>query len=291
MRILFVLALILVNNYCYGQDLIVTKNNDSINCQIVEEKGSYLIYKTKIDGLVQQNSIKLDFVLNTEHNYYIYNPKQTIKKKSEDKSNSIYYLLFGISNSSLTDYAVESGNIEINALNKTLSNAISFNTEIEFCLKEKFGIGLRYEYYKSRAQDDDILLLVNGVNYHFYVKEELRLHTLSPKINFKTSLINNKNHITFSAMYDYNFYFDDAFLKEENFTYIINSKVKSRKSGFGFSAGYEYHILPSVKIGLITSYKFCTIDAVIVNDELVSLSGGNEININRLSFGMYVGFR
>ncbi len=291
MKLIFTIMLVTISSYCLSQDLIVTSNNDSINCQITEKRGSFLVYKIKVDGEYQSRAIKEDLILKTETNFYNNNP-YLIKK--ENQKSSIYpycFLNFGINRSWLTDYAQETNDAELDALYNKLSKNFSFSPEIELWLNNKIGLGMKYEYYYSKAEDNDMIFVNGPYTYHYEVKDEINIHTISPKLNFRTPLKNDNNYLCFSVMYDYNLFNELISITDKSSNVKGSSELKGKKSGFGFSAAYEHHLSKNIKLGFLSSYKFCSIDKVEVDDVEVELSGANKINLNRLNFGFYIGFR
>lgn len=292
MKKLILILFIFICNNTFSQDLIVTNNNDSINCKIIERKGSFIIYKIKIGDEFQTRSVKEEFVLNTAPQFYVINPSLVKQEKvalNTDFKNE-FYLTFEINRSSLNEFAKNTGDAKIDAINDNLSSAISFSPIIEIWLSKKIGIGLKYEYYKSTAQDDNFPLYYGSFPVYYRLNEEITIHTLSPKLNFRTPIQKDKSYLVFSAMYNYNFYNDILLFTDKNYPSQITAELSTKKSGFGFSAGFEYHTLENIKIGFITGYSFCLLDEIYLNATQIQLTAANKINLNRINLGLFIGF-
>lgn len=295
MKKILLILIILISRNSFAQDLIVTNNNDSINCLILEKKGSFLIYKKKIGNTYQFGSIKQEFVSKTELQFYNVNP--ALIKQSIDPNTQIFkpefFLTFEVNKSTLINYVVKSSNKTSDSINAVLAKSVSFSPAFEYWLSKKVGIGVKYEFYNSKASEDRYPVYLNSSSFpptYFELEEEIFIHTISPKLIFRTPVFNEKNYIFFHVMYNYNFYKDLILYTEKISKQDYSTETRSKKSGFGFSAGYEYHATKNLKFGFISSYQFCEIDNIFVNGKEIELTAANKLNLNRFNLGLIVGF-
>lgn len=291
-KIIIILLFILFAEQSKSQDLIVTNNNDSINCQIVEKKGSFTIYRIRVDGAVQSRALKDEFILKTEVGYYLNKPnneKYIIANQKETKK--IFMFNVGINKSSLLEYYNGSGPTQLDAYYTDLTNTASFNAEVEALLSNKFSLGLRYELYKSDAEYKDLPVPGPSNTYLFDLDEDLIIHTISPKFSFRKNVFDEKNLIVLSAMYDYNLYNNIFTIEESGSSYSATGDISGKSSGVSFAASYERVISNDFRVGLTGMYKMCTVKKVEINGVEQSLVGSNQINLNRLNIGLYISFR
>lgn len=294
-KLILFLLLIITAQLSKSQDLIVTTNNDSLNCQIVEKKGAFVIYKIKVDGTYQSRAVKNEFVLKTEVGYFLINNtnKSNLGKVEKIKKyNEGIFMVIGFNKSQLLNiYDYANTPSELKDYAKDLSNSISFNLEAEGYISKKFTLGLRYELYKSDAQKNNFATPGPSNTYYFDLEEDMIIHSISPKLSFKNSINGDNNIIAISGMIDYNI-FNNVFSVEEDVSGITSSgDITGQKIGLSFGASFERVINNNLKVGITGLYKTCSISEVKINGVEETLSGKSQININRLNIGLYLVFR
>lgn len=297
MKKLIVIILFLFGaELCKSQDLILTTNNDSLNCQIIEKKGSFLIYKIKVEDAYQSRAVKEEFVLKYEVGYYLKNNKNnasgnSAKSEKVKNFNEGVFMVIGFNRSQLLELYANGTPSELKDYANDLMNSISFNAEVDAFISKKFSLGLRYELYKSDASKNNLATAGPSNTYYFDLEEDLVIHTISPKLNFRTTFIDEKNPIILSAMVDYNILNNLFSIEEDGGSYKASGDMKGQKIGLSIAASYERVINNDLKIGFTTMFKTCSLDKVKINGVDQTLVGNNQLNINRLNIGVFLAFR
>jgi len=292
MKKILLILILLISKGIYAQDLIVTKTNDSVNCKVVSQQGSFTLYKVLTANGPQSRAISNKDVVKIEYNFYSsipvqnpYNPRQAIAVKTPNETSFNFGLgytnlfkLFDVDDPDFVDYY------------KDLSNAVSFHAEIQTSLKNKFGLSLRYDYYKSTAEKNNYPFVYQSQTYYFDLKDEVSIHTFSPGLYYKYPIKNNKENIKLFTSYDYNF-FDNS--SEINTT---SYDLYGSKSGFSLGLGYEYFILKDIGLSLQLKYRACKLNKVTSvvgggSGTEFELFGFDRININRLTIGLNVSLK
>lgn len=293
-KLFLLLLLIAFAQLSKSQDLIVTTNNDSLNCQIIEKKGAFLIYKIIVDGAYQSRAVKDEFVLKTEVGYFLksQNSKQNIQVLKSKNPNEGVFLKIGFNKAQLLE--INDNNIpnDFKEYYKDLANSISVSAEIERIVTPRFAFGLNYELYIGNASMKNYGTPgPYGTTINFDFEEKLTIHTVSPKFSYRKNISGDNNLVVLSGMLDYNFFNNIFSVDESNGSYYASGDIKGRKFGLSIAGSYERIINNDLRVGVSCLFRASTLDKVKINGEEETLIGTNQININRLNFGLYLAFR
>lgn len=285
-KLLFILFIIF-SNHLLAQDLIVTTTNDSINCKIISEEGTFTLYKINTSGGQQSRAIKNTSVAKVNKNYFNVStanissaPKKPIKETSFNAGIG-YTMLF-------KTFDVDD-DPDFKEFYRDLSNAISFHAEIQHSFNEKIGLSIRYDYFKSSAEKNDYKFVYQFQTYIMDFQEEVSIHTLSPGLYYKIPLIDDMNIKLFGA-YDHNFYDDAAKINNTTFDVFGN------KSGLALGIGYENIINKNIGLSFQIKYRASKLNKITsVNGSgsgtEIELYGLDRININRLTLGLNISLK
>lgn len=283
-KLLFILFIIF-SNHLLAQDLIVTTTNDSINCKIISQEGSFTLYKINTSGGQQSRAIKNTSVSKVQQNFFSTyisstDPKKPLKETSFNAGIG-YTMLF-------KTFDVDD-DPDFKEFYRDLSNAISFHAEIQHSFNEKIGLSIRYDYFKSSAEKNDYKYVYQFQTYIMDIQEEVSLHTLSPGLYYKIPLIDDMNIKLFGA-YDHNFYDDAAKINNTTFDVFGN------KSGLALGIGYENIINKNIGLSFQIKYRASKLNKITsVNGSGsgtdIELYGLDRININRLTLGLNISLK
>lgn len=287
MKKIFLLILLFTSKFLFSQDLVVTQKNDSIECKVVSAQNSFTIYKTYVAGIQQSRAINNKDVLKIDYNYYLTHPskinrKVVIKSNKNPKTTSFNV---GLGYTGLFDlYREDPALPTYGEYLKELSNSFSLHAEIQQSLTQKFGLSFRYDFFKSKAQDNALQFNYQGSTYYFQIEDEVTIHTLSPGLYYKFPLVPELMNINTFAAFDYNFFDNPTLINN------VSYDVYGQKLGLSIGAAYEYIINESTAISIQFKYRTAKLDkATFVTNgqgKEEKLSGFDRININRFTIGL-----
>ncbi len=287
MKKLILILFVFISNNLFSQDLIITTTNDSINCKIISQEGTFTLYKINTASGQQSRAIKNTSVLKVQQNYFnlsITNINSIPKKPVKETSFNA-----GIGYTMLFKTFDADDDPDFKEFYRDLSNAISFHAEIQHSFNEKIGLSIRYDYFKSSAEMNDYKYVYQFQTYYMDILEEVSIHTLSPGLYYKIPLIDDMNIKLFGA-YDHNFYDDAVKINSTTFDVFGN------KSGLALGIGYENIISKNIGLSFQIKYRASKLNKVTsVNGSGsgtdIELYGLDRININRLTLGLNISLR
>lgn len=285
MKKLILILSILFSNHLFAQDLIVTTTNDSINCKVGQQQGSFTLYKINTPEGIQSRAINNNSILKVQYNFYTSNnkivpaPKKYINETSFNAGigYTMLFKLFDVDDIYFKDYYND------------LSNGINLHAEIQRSFNPKLGLSLRYDYFKSSAEKNNYTFVSQSQNITADIHEEVTIHTLSPGLYYKIPLVEDMKIKLFGS-YDHNFY-DDAVK--------INSTtldVFGNKSGLSLGIAYEKAINKNIDVSLQIKYRASKLNKITYvngsgNKTEIELYGFDRLNINRLTLGLNISLK
>ena len=277
-----ILFFLLFCKIAYAQDLIVTKNGDSINCKILERKGPILIFETTSGKLKTKKGVNTNAILKTEKNYYF------ITNDIDKESN--FVLNFGYNKSVLTKYYRET-NIDIyDKYFSKLTNGRTVHLDMTYWVFKRVGARLSYDnYYSTSSEDTMPMYNNNGVLVNYFLQEDLNIHSLSPGICYRTPIFSHKNNLILSASYEYNMFFNPYSIND------FNAEMQAKSSGVNFGASLERTINNHFNIGFNVKYRFSKIENIdfVYDGNFVNYIYDEEdkLNLNRYDVGIIIGIK
>lgn len=292
-KIYMLLLIVLISKVTQAQDLLVTTNGDSINCKIVDEKGSFVLYKILEGDSYVSRAINKQSISKSENGFYLRNPelaKNNSNSTSKKQKYSSTNFNIGYNRLKLLDFYSSSGMEVIDKYNESLANGMGFNLELKRWFTKRLGIDIRYDLYSSKALEYK-MPYTNPLGSTSYgpFSDKIKIHTFSPGFAFRTPIANENNYLIINTSFDYNLYIND-------FTYLgTPGKLKSKRYGYSFGMSYERVLNKNFAIGLNAKYRISSLNKVglYVNGDFdeIDLTEEQEISINRYSFGLYLGIR
>ena len=212
MKKLFIFSMLtLIFGQLSAQDLIVTKNGDSIQCQIVTIKHNNIYYHTEVtDGATLPKALPVSDVEKYMHNYF--RPQITDYHKWVFSINGGYSQRFA---------KTENGKYAEH--NKKLKKGFHIDGNVAYYFSKHLGCGAKITVFKSSHSQDDAV--ANGSYYYTVEREYSRTDYYGHKL------------------------FDKYTLKEEHTIYYVGPMFSSRFFDMGkgtylinYSIGYLSYI-------------------------------------------------
>ncbi|MCL1937451.1 MAG: hypothetical protein FWF52_03525 [Candidatus Azobacteroides sp.] len=299
------LLLLFSLQFLSGQDKIITIEQDTILCRIVAISPAYIHYEQKgenqqVIGKFIPTEQVLEFLRTTpssETNPYLWiGDRQKIKPArpwligiqlggasilTSSANDERAMINMNIPKSQASDYC------------KQLKQGWSFSGDIHYLLSNLFGVGARYSFFVSSAQQDFAIKANDYYPEYMYlnIKEKQMIHYVGPSVIFQQWL--DKNHKfqlneTLSAGYVH--YRDEVRMM---FPYP-NLLVEGNTWGANVGLSAEYYPVSYLSVGLnadLIYAKLTKLDYSTKEEtQTVNLNKNDQLNLLRLDYSLSIRF-
>lgn len=251
MKKLFIFSmLILIFGQLSAQDLIVTKNGDSIQCKIATIKHNNIYYHTEVETLPK--ALSISDVEKYKHNYF--RPKNTDYQK----------WVFSINGGYSRRLAKVADN-EYADQNEKLKTGYHLGADIAYYFSEGFGIGAKCVVFKT-SHSQDVYLIANSYDayHHIYDYQNPFAYVRTTEYTYKYVRVEDKHTIPFiGPMISTRFYGEkrqSIFLMNYSIGYLwYKDKRMEDNSSFTFTGntlgllidlGYDYWFSKNNALGV-----------------------------------------
>ena len=238
---LLLLSFVLICSALYAQDLIVTDNQDSINCQILMIGDGLMHYSTMKNNEKIKSSIPLEEVLSSVQGYY--SPPKSSYTQPQKKADYAHFRIAVAGGYSRRLFSSKGSFVEDSY--KEPKNGFHYGLELNYYFNENIGIGINYYATHFKLKDDH--------------SNKLRIQQVIP--TFSTRIFDEKQRggvlINIGVGYiDYDEYRWSSY-------YSGNSAVMDSGIGLLCSVGYDFAFSKTMAVCLqasITSGKLTDIN-------------------------------
>lgn len=248
MRYIFILAFIVqLNTLVTGQDLIVTNQNDSINCKITKEKDNTVYFTYSNEGEISNTLINISEIKYYQKTYYNVSELPKSYKPVSDFNKIRLSTHYGFSyqinkmpdgiNNYMKDYIKE--------LNSGYNRGVAFS----YFIQEEWGLGLRYsQFYSSNSRSDIYVEDNNGIRNYGALKDDVRIYFLGPTFTGRLYDSQHKNVCILEGSLGYIDYLN-------NYTFV-DTKYQQKGNSFAMiiGIGYEIELSKQLYICFMASY-------------------------------------
>ena len=268
----------------YGQDLIVTKSNDSIKCKITKVKSKYIYFTYKKNNTYENTLISRNEV--NEFHYDIFKG-QEIPKDSIPGYEKYPRHLFGFNAglsydpgkrdpsflSGFDDYASE------------LRLGYNIGADYTYYFDKTLGIGIMANYFATNANQNDVPGNDGfGNPIVSDLSNEIRVLFIGPSFALRFMNKTQKNAFIWNTSFGYIDYQDNYFYAEEA---ITTGNGFGTVSSFGYNIGIQENLSIGVQLNLVASY-FRTIE-IERNDSFTEIElprNNRPVGSSRLDFSL-----
>lgn len=287
-QIILLIFSLFVFGLCYGQDLIVTKSNDSIECKITKVKSKYIYFTYK-----KNNSYENTLIARTEVNDFLYDiyKDQEIPKDSIPGYEEFPRHLFALNGGYSFDPSGNYGSLPPGFSDHfdELRSGRHFQISYTYFLDKWIGLGFSANFASSSAFSTGIQAIDNSGNIFndSELDDEIEVTLVAPHFTVRFLNKSQKNALILNTAIGY--------LSYKNITNLL-SEVKTSGSGIGLSStiGYDIGIIDNLGIG----FQIGVVSAMFKTYEIKDEFGTSEIEfdqnerpINAARFDFSVGLR
>jgi len=296
----FVLLLLRVG-ITQAQDIIITLQNDTIHCQIVDVLDGRILYEQPgNDGFVVGKSLSADQIIvyyrnPVRHGTLIKPNKPNIQRNWRlGVQGGIGYML-----ASTADSEKQLVNMGVSAktakdLCKNLNVGYGYGADIHYLSNHWGGIGIKYSGFYSADQADITINVFDGINF-LYTNLKKRAYVNFIGLSFCTQQwldLSNTFKFTSNTAIGYTHYRD-----EEKYEHPLLPNYLSTGKAFGgnVNATLEYFPLSRLSIGVTAGYFGAWIREITISDgrnkQTIRLKEYNLDNINLSRLDLLLGIR
>lgn len=289
MKNLFVILIMtFLSAHIFGQDLIITNDNDSIICKIMIVKKQQIYFKHVQDDMVRDTSIALSLVKSYTKDYTMDDAEE---KSALAASNSDYprfrlmfnaglgYSLAGVSNTVPDDFR--------NYVNE-LRTGTHYNAEFTYFFKEVLGLGVKYDMYTTSNRIDEIYMIDEFGNITYgAMSDDISVSYFGPSLSFRLFDKKMKNSLVAGISVGYVSY-------NNNVIIIDDYSMKGGTVGVQMDFGYDIKISKELIVGVQVSTLNATLTAYDWDDgetvEKVVLDIEEWESLSRMNFSAGIRF-
>lgn len=241
----FILILLLSVNFLKAQDLIITSENDSLNCKITKIKGDHIYFTFVKDGEIRNTLISKNDVKQYSKNING-NPDETQINKSFNRTYSVFRLavhggfasrLGKVQDADLKDYM------------KDLKKGMNYGFDASFFISESVGFGIKYQAFNSSNSLSNVIMDHDGdgITSTGTISDNIAITFIGP--TYTTRLASSRENAFISTFgLGYIGYKDNA----KVFNYP--TEITGSSLGLALDLGYDFKISKNLFFGVQCSY-------------------------------------
>jgi len=269
-----------------AQDLIVTQENDSLNCKITSENEEYIYFTYKQDADFRKTMMPKNLVKSYKYKFFQeVEVPQTYAGANEIYPRARVGFYGGWSNrfaripdnvpTEIADYLSES------------KSGFHYGGDIALYFSENSGFGLRYSAYNSDHQIDIFLENEDGTTMTGILRDDIAIHFIGPFYSARFFNLNKRNCLVMNFGVGYLGYLNDGML-------IDPLLLKGNTLGFSWDFAYDNRIAENLALGLQVSFVLGTLReyeiTYLSRTETIELDKDNYDNISRIDLSLGLRF-
>jgi len=292
-RILIIFFAIFCQMTVFAQDLIVTTDNDSINCKVnkVDQDNVYYTIASKSSVIALVN------VKTCLYNYYkqrlpvvpVTAPEQNeSEKESAGKEDNEYFKRFRFAISGGPGYRTYSVGDGLTSNSKDYYSKLKLGYQIEcdatYFFSAKRGAGLKFSYFNtSNSIDNNIWLFNNGFLSQGKFAEDIMILFAGPVFSTRISTPGSINSFLFNVSVGYIYY-------KDKIVSISDYAITGNTAGFTIDLNYDRVISKRLSLGVLVSITNGTLSKVTQTSSSGSQSFYWNEGLTRIDLGIGLRF-
>lgn len=254
----------------FSQDLVVTSENDSLNCKITDINKNNIHFTFKHKGEVRQIFLPLTQVKAYQYNFYQRGELSTQQVLPSEKYKHLRIALSGGWGYRIASVAPSIPS-EFKQYINDLKSGYQLGLDCSYFLSEPLAIGFKYNFCKS----------ANEMNT---MSDDITIRFMGPSVTTRLLNSSKQNGIIVSLALGYLHYYDKAILANNHFD------LKGGTVGMCWDLGYDIAFSNNWVFGFQFSYYVGTLNQYTKSDgfksETVNLKGENRENLSRIDLSI-----
>lgn len=271
----------------YGQDLIVTYDNDSISCKITKVSDENVFFTFQNEGQYMRTLLNLSEVLIYQYNYYSTNhvPKENIIGNTKYPhfrlaiNGGASYLLAKISSDVPED---------LHSYMKELKTGYHFSADFKYYFTEVLGVGVNYSYFNTKNSIDEIYVVdANGNLITGELSDNVSVNFIGPTFTTRFLSSNKPNAFLMGLSLGYMTYNNNAML-------IDSYKLNGRTLGMVLDFSYDMGLSTTMMLGIQLSLTMGSLSSMDIYDgtttQKINLREGSYESLSRIDLSIGLRF-
>lgn len=258
--IIILLALATSSLSIQAQDLIVTAQDDSLNCIITKIKPSYIYFTFKHKDEIRNTLLPMSQVKFYQQDYY-----QTAEIQSGTAPSNSLYPHFRLAVNGGLSFRIAKIAPSVPSVfeeyMKDLKSGYYFGGDVSIYLSEQLGIGFKYSNFGSKNVITNVSVeYADGTTGHGKMSDDISIHFIGPLFSIRFFDAKKKNCFLTSIGLGYMGYVDDG-------VFINNAvTIKGNTLGMSLSLGYDIGLSKSVALGFQFTLEAGTLTQYQISD-------------------------
>lgn len=271
-----------------AQDLIVTLQNDSINCKINSVQVNFIEYTYAKNGLARKASIPVANVKMFQYKYY---DKSTLPNNYQLLPNTnfpkIRVGLYG-------GFSYRTAKVSTTLPAFLMSYAEELKTgwhiggDVTYFLNENIGLGMRAAYFNTTNEIDGIVLVYNnGTTRTGKMRDDINITFVGPSFALRVPSAQKRNAFNMALSFGY--------LNYVNYNMVIDKyEIRGNTVGMILDLGYDVGISTNMALAFQLSANLGSLSELTVSNgfqkQTVKLSQSQRESLNRFDFSIGLRF-
>lgn len=283
------LLLLLLFSYfsVLSQDLIVTNNNDSINCKITKVKTDNIYFTFKHKDEYRSTLIPVTNIKTHQFDYFQTSEVPKDKVVGYKNYQQFRFALNG-GYSYQTAKVAESVPADFKDYVKDLKSGYHFGGDLSYYFTEALGFGLKYYLFKFSNNLDNIYVEdIDGNRTYGKMSDDLTISFIGP--SFSTRLLNHDKNNAFLMNLSL------GYMGYKNNKVIVNDYIMTSSTmGLALDIGYDIGLSENLSLGFQISFLSGALFEYDWNDgsttETIDLEESEYESLNRIDFSVGLRF-
>lgn len=259
-KIIWLSFLILGSINMKAQDLIVTKNNDSISCHIDKVKEEYIYFTFRNNENIEKTLISQKDV--QEYKLKFYDEKKYPEKQIEIASENFSHWRFAIQGG----YSYHTSKLDKNIPQvfrdyaQKLRGGFHLSADATYFFNKRIGAGLVCSFFHSENSLSNIYVEDNlGNKTYGELKDDINILFIGPAFVSRYLHNKDKNALISKVAIGYARY--------SNKSVVVNSyELRGRSVGMLLDLAYEISLSEKIAVGIEVGYLFGNLSKLTISD-------------------------
>jgi len=248
-----------IGHLVYSQDLIVTQNNDSLNCKITKTAPDYIYFTFMYNSEIKTSLLPMTDVKIFKKKYY--NKTELSQSYIAYLEYSKFRLAFSGGYSYLLGKTPEGIDNTYRDYLKKFRSGFNLGLDLGYYFNKQYGIGLKYSYFNTKASAPNIPFIDDQGNLvRMSISENRSDNYIGPAFLMRFSDKTNEN--AFIAGISFGYFAYNNKLKIGG----VPLKAKGSTLGMVVDVGYDFGLSDSFSLGFMLSFKLGSISKLTFDD-------------------------
>lgn len=283
---LLILLIPLLFGTAQSQDLLVTLENDSINCQINDVKENNIHFTFVKDDIVRKTLIDRDKVKYYERDYFYHSKVKQSSNNQEKDFPKIRFALDGGFSYQLSQLP-DDLSAEMEDYSRELKTGSVFGGELDYYFSEIIGIGVRVYNFHTSNRLEEYTFSSQGHTFTGTLSDDINISFFGAALKARSLRVHKNNHLVMGGALGYIKY-------KNNFVLVNSGQMTGNTVGTMVDVGYDLSLSDNVMMGIKLSMVTGNITEYTLSngttEETIELDEEEYIGVERIELSIGIRF-